>query len=116
MKKWFEEEFEWEIEVTGFLRGSETAEYCRNGEEIGDKYKCTYGCPINSEGQGICSKVMVAMFPIMESVRSGGDLTNIGGETRLTKEIVCPDGCVIFRMSATKLGNENFYKRTIKEM
>ena len=24
MKKWFKEDFEWEIEVTGFLRGSET--------------------------------------------------------------------------------------------
>ena len=31
MKKWFKEDFEWEIEVTGFLRGSETEGYCRNG-------------------------------------------------------------------------------------
>ena len=24
--------------------------------------------------------------------------------------VVCPDGCVIFRLTATPLGNENFHK------
>lgn len=52
MKKWYDEEYEWEIEVTGFLRGDHTEGYCRNGEEVGDKYTCTYGCPVNSDGQG----------------------------------------------------------------
>ena len=111
MKKWYSEEYEWEIEVTGFLRGSCTEEYCCNGEEIGDRYTCTYGCPVNAQGQGICSKAMMMMFPIMEAVRSGGNLENIGGSDKYTKEIVCPDGCVIFRLTAKKLGNENFYKR-----
>lgn len=37
MKKWYDEEYEWEIEVTGFLSGEHTEHYCRNGEEIGDK-------------------------------------------------------------------------------
>ena len=40
-EKWYDEEYEWEIEVTG-LRGDHTERYCRNGEEIGDKYSCTY--------------------------------------------------------------------------
>lgn len=31
MKKWYDEEYEFEIEVTGFLRGSHTEHYCRNG-------------------------------------------------------------------------------------
>lgn len=35
MKKWYGEEYEFEIEVMGFLRGSKTERYCRNGEEIG---------------------------------------------------------------------------------
>lgn len=48
MKKWYDEEYEFEIEVTGFLRGNKTERYCRNGEETGDKYKCTYGCQVNS--------------------------------------------------------------------
>ena len=110
MKKWYDEEYEFEIEVTGFLRGEHTERYCRNGEEIGDKYRCTYGCPVNAEGQGICSKVMTVLFPIMEAVRSGGNLENIGGSSQYSKDIVCPDGNVIFRMTAKKLGNENFYQ------
>jgi len=111
MKKWYDEEYDWEIEVIGFLRGNQTDNYCRNGEEIGDKYTCTYGCPVNKDGYGICSKVMTIMFPIMEAVRSGGDLSKIGGSNQYTKEIVCPDGCVVFKMSAKELGNVNFYER-----
>ncbi len=109
MKKWYDEEYEWEIEVIGFLRGDKTEHYCRNGEEIGDKYSCTYGCPVNADGQGICSKVMLTMFPIMEAVRSGGDLQRIGGDGKYSKVVVCPDGCVMFKMTATPLGNENFH-------
>lgn len=100
MKKWYAEEYEFKIEVTGFLRGDHTERYCRNGEEIGDKYTCTYGCPVNENGQGICSKVMMLLFPIMEAVRSGGDLENLGGSGKYCKDIVCPDGCVLFRLTA----------------
>ena len=56
---------------------------------------------------------MMIMFPIMEAVRSGGDLENIGGSGKYSKEIVCLDGCVIFKLTAKKLGmrisiKENF--------
>ena len=79
LKKWYDEEYEWEIEVIGFNKDNEQTErFCRNGEEIGDKYTCTYGYPVNAQGQGICSKVMMMLYPIMEAVRSGGDLENIG--------------------------------------
>ena len=110
MKKWYNEEYEFEIEVTGFLRGDHTEHYCRNGEEVGDQYTCTYGCPVNKDGQGICSKTMMMLYPLMEAVRSGGDLENLGGSSRYVKDIVCPDGCVMFRLTATPLGNENFHK------
>ena len=53
---------------------------------------------------------MLMMFPIMEAVRSGGDLRNIGGSSQYSKDIVCPDGNVIFRLTAKKTGNENFYE------
>ena len=36
-QKWYDEEYAWEIEVIGFVRGNSTVRYCRNGEEIGDK-------------------------------------------------------------------------------
>ena len=110
MKKWYNEEYEFEIEVTGFLRGDHTEHYCRNGEEVGDQYTCTYGCPVNKDGQGICSKTMMMLYPLMEAVRSGGHLENLGGSSRYVKDIVCPDGCVMFRLTATPLGNENFHK------
>ena len=54
MKKWYDEEYEFQVEVTGFLRGDHTERYCRNGEEVGDRYTCTYGCPVNQDGQGYC--------------------------------------------------------------
>ncbi len=110
MKKWYAEEYEFEIEVVGFLQGDKTENYCRNGEEIGDKYYCTYGCPVNSQGLGICSKTMTVLYPLMEAVRSGGNLENLGGDSRYSKTIVCPDGCVMFRLTAKSLGNENFHK------
>ena len=110
MKKWYDEEYAFTVEVTGFLRGERTENYCRNGEEIGDQYACTYGCPVNAQGQGICSKTMLMLFPLMEAVRSGGDLENLGGDGRYTKQIVCPDGCVIFRLTAEKRGDGNFFK------
>lgn len=34
MKKWYAEEYEWEIEVTGFLRGDTTERYCRYGDTL----------------------------------------------------------------------------------
>lgn len=37
MKKWYAEEYEFEIEVTGFLRGDHTEHYCRNGEAADTK-------------------------------------------------------------------------------
>ena len=86
MKKWYDEEYEFQVEVTGFLRGDHTERYCRNGEEVGDRYTCTYGCPVNQDGQGICSKAMLLLFPLMEAVRSGGDLENVGGSGPYCKE------------------------------
>ncbi len=109
MKKWFDEEYEFTVTVTGFLRGSKTEHYCRNGEEVGDVYKCTYGCPVNNQGYGICSKTMMMLYPIMEAVRSGGDLTKVGGSSAYEKDLVCPDGCVLFHLKAESLGNENFH-------
>lgn len=111
MKKWYDEEYKFTVEVTGYLRGDSPVNYCRNGEEIGDRYECTYGCPVNADGEGICSKTMTALFPLMEAVRSGGDLRNVGGDDKYTKTVVCPDGCVIFRLTATPTGNENFFKK-----
>lgn len=42
---------------------------CRNGHEVGDTYSCEYGCP----GE-LCQKTMLKLFPLMETIRCGGDL------------------------------------------
>ena len=52
---------------------------------------------------------MMMLYPLMEAVRSGGDLTKVGGDEKYSKTVVCPDGCVIFKLSAKPLGNENFH-------
>ena len=31
---------------------------------------------------------------------SGGNLENIGGDSKYSKVIMCPDGCVLFRITA----------------
>ena len=33
-----------------------------------------------------------------------------GGDSKYSKTIVCPDGCVIFRLTAEPTGRENFYE------
>ena len=35
MHKWYDEEYEFTVEVTGFLHSDKTENYCRNGEQIG---------------------------------------------------------------------------------
>ena len=52
---------------------------------------------------------MMMLHPLMEAVRSGGDLRNLGGEGRYEKTVVCPDGCVIFKLTAQPTGKENFH-------
>ena len=47
---------------------------------------------------------------MMEAVRSRGDLKKIGGSRKYCKEVVSPDGCVMFRLAAIKTGNENFLR------
>ena len=62
---------------------------------------------MNQEGYGICSKTMMMLYPLMEAIRSGGDLKNVGGSDKYEKDIVRPDGCVMFQLSARKLGGGN---------
>ena len=53
---------------------------------------------------------MMVLYPVMEAVRSGGDLENIGGDGKYSKVVVCPDGCVMFRITAKPLGSQNPFK------
>lgn len=117
MNKWYTEDYEFTIEVIGVSGGGKTEGHCRNGDEVGDIYKCGYDCPVNQRGRGFCSKSMLLLFPMLETVRGGGDLRMIGGfspsgnvpDSPLVKEFVCPDGVVTYRLTAKKTGGENFH-------
>ena len=43
---------------------------------------------------GICPKTMTVLYPLIEAVRSGGDLENLGEDGKHRKTVVCPDGCI----------------------
>jgi ribosomal protein S18 acetylase RimI-like enzyme len=45
---------------------------------------------------------MLKLFPLMEAVRSGGDLRNLGGFDKNIIEFDCPEGAVRFRLEAIK--------------
>ncbi len=93
MRKWYQEDWRFGIVV---LRVGEQdrAEDCRLGLEPGDAFECAYECP-----PGFCPKALFKLFPLMEAVRSGGDLRNLGGTAPAEMETVCPDGVVRFRLT-----------------
>ncbi|MGF7144551.1 putative repeat protein (TIGR04076 family) [Anaerotaenia torta] len=95
MKSWYKEEYSFKITVVSAGEDGQ-ATNCRNGHEPGDTYTCEYGCPA-----GFCSKSMAKLFPLMEAVRSGGDLSNLlAGASKHSGEFMCPDGVVGFRLEA----------------
>lgn len=62
MKKWYDEEYRFEIQVVGYLRGEKPQGYCRNGEEIGDIY--TLRLSRQSGGAGdLLQSHAAAVFP-----------------------------------------------------
>lgn len=117
MNKWFNEEWAFTIEVIAVSHDNRTENHCRNGDEVGDIYRCTYDCPVNQHERGFCQKSMLLLFPMLETVRGGGDLRKIGGysplgnviDDPLCKEFVCPDGVVTYRLTAEKLSGENYH-------
>ncbi|MDD4495445.1 MAG: TIGR04076 family protein [Eubacteriales bacterium] len=97
MKRFVKEDISFTITVVDGRNNKSGKIDCRNGHEVGDTYTCEYGCP-----DGFCQKSMLKAFPIMEVVRSGGDLRNLGGDSDSTVNFCCPDGVVTFRLEALK--------------
>lgn len=93
MKKWLKEDYSFKITVLSIQPNNEPENHCRNGHEFGDEFICEYGCP-----NGFCSKSMLKLFPLMEAVRSGGDLSKLGGSDKYIMEFDCPDGVVRFKL------------------
>jgi uncharacterized repeat protein (TIGR04076 family) len=94
MKNVYKEEYSFKITVVAVAPDGKP-ENCRNGHEVGDIYTCEYGCP-----GGFCSKSMAKLFPLMEAVRAGGDLSKLLLASKHSGEFICPDGVVTFRLEA----------------
>ena len=93
MKNWYKENYSFKVTVV-VVGADGNPECCRNGHEVGDIYACEYGCP-----GGFCSKSMAKLFPLMEAIRAGGDLSNLlMGATKHCGEFRCPDGVVTFKL------------------
>ena len=101
MKKWYAEEFQFEITVLHIKPDNTPENHCRMGLEVGDKFICEYGCP-----KDFCCKTMLKVFPIMEAVRSRGDLRNLGGTNEHIMDFCCSDGIVEFRLEAKSLNDD----------
>jgi len=101
MESWYKEEYGFKITAVS-VNGDGSARHCRNGHESGDTYSCEYGCPMPKNGEGgFCSKSMFKVFPLLEAVRAGGDLSNLlSGAEKHKCEFICPDGVVKFRLEA----------------
>jgi uncharacterized repeat protein (TIGR04076 family) len=97
MKDWYREEWLFRISVIQVGRRNE-AEECRLGFEPGDAFGCAYECPPD-----FCPKALLKMFPLMEAVRSGGDLRNLGGSGTAEMETLCPDGVVKLRITGERI-------------
>jgi uncharacterized repeat protein (TIGR04076 family) len=97
MKHWYYEEYSFKITVLPIKSDNKPLNHCRNGHEVGDEFRCEYGYPAK-----FCSKPMLKLFPLMEAVRSGGDLRNLGGRDKHIVEFECLGGVVWFRFETLK--------------
>lgn len=93
MKAWYAEDWRFRIEVLQVGEGNR-AEECRLGLEPGDVFECTYGTPA-----AFCPTAFVHLFPLLEVVRCGGDLRNLGAASAHATTLRCPDGAVLFHLS-----------------
>jgi uncharacterized repeat protein (TIGR04076 family) len=94
MKKWYPEDWRFKIEVIRVGKENK-AEECRLGFEVGDTFECAYGTPAN-----FCPTAYIKIFPALETARCGGDWRNFGAQYPHVMDFVCPDGAVLFKITA----------------
>jgi len=94
VKKWYYEDWLFKIKVLRVGKENKSEE-CRLGLELGDTFDCAYGTPA-----GFCPTSFIKIFPALEVVRCGGDLRNLGGSGPQEMTFLCPDGAVLFRLTA----------------
>jgi uncharacterized repeat protein (TIGR04076 family) len=99
MKKWYAEDWRFTIEVLQVGQANEPKN-CRLGFEVGDIFNCEYDCPA-----GFCPTTMIKLFTVLEVVRAGGDLRDLGGSAPAETNLICPDGVVTFNITGSRAGD-----------
>lgn len=97
MKPWYHEDWRFTIQVV-HVGQEDQSEACRLGLEPGDTFDCAYGTPA-----GFCPTAYIKLFPCLEVVRCAGDLRNLGGTAPDETTWLCPDGVVLFRLTARQV-------------
>ncbi len=97
MKKWYAEDWQFNIQVLEVGKENK-AEECRLGLEAGDKFSCQFETP-----GGFCPTSFIKIFPSLEAVRCGGDLRNLGGKGPAEMTFLCPDSVVKFRLTGEQI-------------
>ena len=93
MKKWYDEDWLFKIEVVRVGKENK-AEECRLGLEPGDTFECRFETPA-----GFCPTSFIKIFPALEVVRCSGDLRFLGAGGPREMTFLCPDGVVLFRVT-----------------
>ena len=92
MKQWYREDWCFIIRE---LRVGKTNRYqeCRLGYEVGDTFECKYETPA-----GFCPVAFMKLYPLLEVVRCGGDLRQLGSSHSNRVAFICPDEVVLFEV------------------
>ncbi|MFZ3069936.1 MAG: TIGR04076 family protein [Anaerolineaceae bacterium] len=101
MKKCYPEEWAFAIEVLRVGKENKVEE-CRIGFEIGDTFTCEYDTPA-----GFCPTSFIKIFPSLEVIRCGGDWRKLGASKPGEMNFLCPDGVVLFRITARPAQGDN---------
>jgi len=88
MRKWFHEEEEFEITVL-----EADTNNCRMGHEVADRFHFEFGTP-----KDLCGDVYFRIYPILHTLRGGGDMRNFGKREKHRTEVWCPAHVVKFEI------------------
>ncbi len=81
-----------EVEIT------EVKSACRANHKKGEKFEFDWNTP-----EGMCGEAFSGMYPLLFSLRVGGDMKLLGSDERNTKVYTCPSRVVTFKITAVEL-------------
>ena len=87
----------WKESVTFEVEIIEVESACRAAHKKGEKFVFSWNTP-----EGMCGEDFVGMYPVLFSLRIGGDMTLLGSEEKNTRVYTCPSRVVKFKITAVE--------------